>query len=196
MPPLSTFVEEYKKIDGVAHYFGVMIFTKRHPHVIKMLADSVYWESLNDISGERFCIFSVEPELGKMVPPINRFRSNARTMGMMVQTWKEPQKNKELIKVFNIKETQKPLLLLFAEVDDSYIKFELEIDDSSIESAYNSTKNQIEFVTEILENVDETNLQNPYGLDAALTVKIKDRSKLETFKKVFDIYSFIKNLIP
>lgn len=193
MSPLTTFVEEYKSIDGVAHIFGVMLFTDQHPNTKKVLRDEDYWLSFHELTGDRFCVFSVKPRKGRHDFP----RMPKGYMGMMVPIWKEPRENKQLLETFEIESTEDlPLLLLFSEVDDSFVKIELEIDDTSVETAYSSIKEQMEFVCDALAQIKEENLSNPEGLYAALSLHNDTRKKWQLVKSGLNIYSLIKGLLP
>lgn len=193
MDSFRTLVEEYKGKEGVAQLFGVLLYTDQHPNIKKVLRDDDYWLSFNELTGERFCVFSVKPAKGKYETPT--FPKGF--IGMMVQIWKEPAENKKLIELFEIEDTKDiPMLLLFTEIKGEFLKIELKLDDSSRDAAYSSIKEQLEFSCNGLSRIKEENLNNPSGLYAALSLHQDERVKWKMLTKGVDLYSYIKSLLP
>lgn len=192
MNQFKTLVEVYKNKEGVAQLFGILLYTDLHPHIVKVLRDDDYWRSFDELTGERFCVFSIKPAQGKYIVS----GSAPGTRGMMIQYWEEPAANKEIINLLGINNTKNmPMLLLFTEIDGELLKIELELDHSSTEIAYNSIKKQLEFSSKALSQIKEENLNNPSGLYSALQLQVDDRAKWKTFKKAIDLYSYIKNIL-
>jgi hypothetical protein len=189
MDNFISLVEEYRSKHDIADLFGVILYTDEHANIKKVLRDEDYWESLHEITGERFCVFSVKPEKGKIVLP----RMGAGSIGMMVSQWEEPRENKQLIDLFEIKNTSRlPLLLLFTEVDGEFLKIELKLSDSSCEAAFDSLRTQLRFSCDALARVKEENLKNSAGLYAALSMHEQHRAHWDLFKKGFSVLSYIK----
>ena len=186
-------VEEYKSKEGVAHLFGVLLFTDEHPNIKKVLRDDDYWLSFHELTGDRFCVFSAKPEKGcygfPSLPP--------GILGMMVPIWKEPSMNKNLLKVFDMENTKSlPMLLLFTQVNGEYLKIELSLDDKSIESSYTSIREQLESACQAIAKINKENIDSPEGLFAALSLHQDQRVFWQRVKNSIDIYGYIKRLIP
>ncbi|MGQ4878979.1 hypothetical protein ACOJCM_10470 [Billgrantia sp. LNSP4103-1] len=193
MDSFNSLVEEYRSRDGVADFFGVILYTDEHPNIKKVLRDDDYWLSLHELTGDRFCVFSVRPRRGHYEWP--SFPKG--TMGMMVKIWKEPAENKKLIEAFELKDTAKlPILLLFTQVDNKYLKIELKLDDSTQECAFTSLREQLRFSCDSLAQVREENLKNPEGLFAAMSMHKNQRDQWSLLKKGVDIYAYIRALLP
>ncbi|MVF14932.1 hypothetical protein FT643_22620 [Ketobacter sp. MCCC 1A13808] len=193
MDSFSSLVEEHRAKDGVADLFGVILFTDEHPNIKKVLRDDDYWLSLHELTGDRFCVFSVKPEKGSYEFP--SFPKG--TIGMMVQIWKEPSKNRKLIETFELKDTSNlPLLLLFTEVGGKHLKIELKLNDSSQDNAFNSLRDQLQFSRDSLAKVKEENVKNSEGLFAAVSMHNDHRNQWALLKKGVDIYAYIRALLP
>lgn len=192
MNPLNTLIEEYRNVDGVADIFGVILYTDEHPNIKKVLRDEDYWLSFHELTGKRFCVFSVKPKMGKFqIPSVTK-----GAIGFLVKIWNEPRDNEQLLDLFEIKSTEKlPLLLLFSEVDGQYYKIELNLDDSSVDTAYSSIQEQMKFVVEALSQVKEENLKNPEGLYAALSHHYDNRNSFRRIKDGLGLYNYLKSLL-
>ncbi len=190
-----TIIEEYKGKEGVAQLFGVLLYTDQHPNIKKVLRDEDYWLSFNELTGDRFCVFSVKPAKGKYESPT--FPIPSDIFGMMVQIWKEPAENKKLIELFELEDTKNiPMLLLFTEIEGDFLKIELRLDDSSQDTARSSIKEQLEFSCNALSQIKDENLKKPSGLYAALSLQQNDRLKWKLLTKSVALYSYIKGLLP
>lgn len=197
MDSFNSLVEEYRSRDGVADFFGVILYTDEHPNIKKILRDDDYWLSLHELTGDRFCVFSVRPRRGLYEWPSFPKGTPKGTMGMMVNIWKEPAENKKLIEAFELKDTAKlPILLLFTQVDNKYLKIELKLDDSTQESALKSLREQLRFSCDSLAQIREENLKNPEGLFAAMSMHKNQREQWNFLKKGVDIYAYIRALLP
>ena len=192
MDSFRTLVEEYKGKEGVAQLFGVLLYTDEHPHLKKALRDDDYWKSLDEITGDRFCVFSVKPAKGKYELP--SFPSGS--FGLMVEIWQEPAENKKLIELFELEDTKNiPMLLLFTEFDGKFLKIELKLDDTGKDSAYSSIREQLEFSCSALSKIKDENLKNPSGLYAALSLHNDNRNCWKLLKKGVDLYAYIKKFL-
>ena len=193
MDSLSTIVENFRASDGVAHIFGVMLYTDEHPNIKKVLRDDDYWQSFHELTGDRFCVFSVKPKKGVYEMP----SPPPGMCAMMMPIWHEPSDNKKLLEVFELEDTKSlPMLILFTIHEGEYLKIELKLDDSSVESAYKSIKEQLEFSCNAINQIKVENLNNPQGLYAALSMHNDHKNKWSFIKKGIDIYAYIKNLLP
>ncbi|MDI5936358.1 hypothetical protein [Halomonas kalidii] len=102
-----------------------------------------------------------------------------------------------MLDVFELEDTSKlPILLLFTEVEGECLKIELNLDDSTQESAYRSLKEQLEFSCYSLALIKEENIKNPEGLFAGVSMNKDHRDQWNLFKKGVGIYSAIRSLLP
>lgn len=191
--PLETLVLEHGKDESVAELYGVILFTDEHPNIKKVLRDEDYWLSFNEITGNRFCVFSIKPAPGKYECP----HYSKGTVGFMVEIWKEPKENLLLIDLFGIKNTEKlPALILFTKIDDEYWTINLPLNDDSVSSSKNSISERMKFVTSVLEEINEDNLKNPEGLFAAMSLSVDEQIKWKRVGKLFNLYKLIVGLKP
>ena len=193
MSIFETLVQEYKSNDNVAQLFGVVLYTDEHPNLKKVLLDDDYWLALNELTGKDFAVFSIRPEKGRHSVP----KFPMGSMGMMVPIWVEPKENREIIKLFELESTQKlPMLLLFTEVNGSYLSIQLPLKDSSVDVAYKTIKDQLEFSCRAISEVRRENYRNPEGLYAALSLRRDDKLKWNLLARGVGIYKYLKDLIP
>lgn len=164
---IDTLVEEYKSQKGVANLFGVLLYTDEHPNIKKVLRDDDYWLSFHKLTGDRFCVFSVKPKKGVYVEPRARTGASFGVMGMMVRIWDEPDDNLELLELFELEDTKKlPMLLLFTQLGEQYLKIELPLDDTTQDTAYSSIREQLEFSCNALKQIKDEYLKNwVYGFN-------------------------------
>ncbi len=146
-------VSHYRGRGELVDVYGVVLFTDAHPHVGKVLQDTAYWRASDEVSGDRWAIFSAKPKPGRTRMP----RVRAGITGLMIPVWEEPSENKQLIKEFELESTQDlPTLLVFAWDQNSgeIVKVTIALDDSTVERAYNSLRENIRRVTEVFEKTD------------------------------------------
>lgn len=193
MSVFETLVQEYKSNDSVAQLFGVVLYTDEHPNLKKVLRDDDYWLALNEVTGNDFAVFSIRPKKGGHSMP----KSPMGSMGMMVPIWVEPKENQEIIKIFELEDTRKlPLLLLFAEINGSYVSIQLPLKDSSVDVAYNSIREQLECSCRAISAVRRENYNNPRGLYAALSLHYDDKFKWSFLVAGLGVYKYLKDLVP
>lgn len=146
-------VAQHKGKGQLVDLYGVILFTDAHPNLSKVLKDEYYWRSFDEISGQRWAIFSVKPKQGRMNVP----KLKGGMIGLMVATWDEPKENKPLIEEFDIDSTRElPTLLIFTwdQVSPEALKITIQLDDSSLEAAYTSLRESIRRVTDVVERTD------------------------------------------
>ncbi len=185
--------EHYRSNNELVDIFGVILYTDAHAHVKKVLADHDYWNSLDEISGPHWAIFSIKPQQGQYGFP--NFPRD--TIGFLVPVWKEPAANKPILEVFGIKSTEKlPLFVVFTQSNDEILKIELNIEDDTIEKAYNSLKKHIEVVTEAVHRIDSQYKKNAEGVFNAIKMNIDAHKNWETFKKGIKLIHWLKGFMP
>lgn len=184
---------EYGNKDLVATLFGVILYTDEHPNIKKVLRDDDYWMSFNEITGDRFCVFSIRPKKGNYTYP----KSSPGLMNMMVPIWREPSHNYALLELFDMEDTSDmPLLLLFTKVDDEYLTIELPLKDGSVTEAHNSITENLKAATKTLGRIHKANIKNTEGLYAAVSLQDSIDRKWRIIKCGVDLYKTIKELIP
>lgn len=193
MSRFKTLVHEYKSNNEVAQMFGVVLYGDEHPNLIKVLCDERYWTAFNKITGEDFAVFSIRPAQGEHSSP----KFPGGSMSMMVPIWVEPEENREIIELFELESTQNlPMLLLFTEVNGAYLSIQLPIEESTVDIAYKSIREQLEFSCSAISGVRRENLKNPKGLYAALSLRQDNRLKWKLFKQGVGLYKYLKDLKP
>jgi hypothetical protein len=193
MSVFETLVQEYKANDNVAHLFGVVLYTDEHANIKKVLRDDDYWSAFNELTGDDFAVFSIRPKKGEHSVP----KMPMGSMGMMVPIWIEPKENRKIIELFELEDTQRlPMLLLFTEVNDSYLSIKLPLKESSVETAYNAIKSQLEFSCRAIADVKKENFKNAEGLYAALSLRHDDRQKWSLLTRGIGVYKYLKDLVP
>ena len=190
---ISSLVEEHRNQDGLVDIFGLILFTDEHPNIKKVLRDDDYWDSLHEISGEKWAIFSIRPKKGSFGFP----ELGPGEVGLMVPVWKEPAENKPLLKEFGIRSTERlPLFIAFTHIDGEILKTELRLKDGSIDDAYNSMKGAVSLLAEAVNNILPENSKNALGVHAAVELAVDGHNNWQALKKGIDFYGWIKGLLP
>ena len=122
MNELIKTVENFEKDPTVVKVFGSIIYSDRHPHIKKVLKDEDYWLALDNISGTRWAIFAVRTVEGRTELSGGGPKGS---LGMMVQLWIEPSKNKQLMQYLEIESTEKPLFVIFTRLKQFFFQFEI-----------------------------------------------------------------------
>ncbi len=194
MNELLTEIEKLEKDPSVVKVFGAIIYTDRHPHIKKVLKDEDYWSALDNISGTRWAIFSARAAKGHYSiegggPP--------GTLGMMIQVWKEPNQNKQLVEYLGISSTQNPYFAIFTRLKSGVIlKSIIKIDDSTIENAYEKIKIVVEDITHAIEKIAKENIEDYESVFNAIDMSVSNIKNLDAFKKIFGFYEIFKRIKP
>ena len=190
---LSTFSKTYIKSQGIIDIYGTILYSDINAHVKKVLEDDDYWRSFDSASGPRWFIFACRTLKGKFVLP----NSRPGSISYMVPMYIEPDKNKELLSDLEISSSREfPLFLLLMEDSNGEIqKATFSIDESTIESTYNSIKQTILLVTDIFENIHIDNLGNKQEILELVNNEIKNAKELHVLKRGFEIMKEIKGLL-
>jgi len=187
---LDDAVVHYRSPDETICMYGVLLYTDAHPHIKKVINDDDYWKEFDEISGERWVVFSIRADQG------NLKQQNARgNIQFFEPIWDEPAANKELIDVFELPSTEHlPLLAVFFEGRDGLYKNLIQLDDSSQQNAHNSIKRSVKTVSQALDDVLEENLGNADGVIAALELAIQHDRDWRYIENIFRIWEKIKSL--
>ncbi|WP_429035499.1 hypothetical protein [Aeromonas veronii] len=193
MEDFETLVSELEDDHSVARIFGVMLYTNSHPNIKKVMRDEDYWLAFDEITGTKFSVLSVKPIAGKYSCP----SPPPGVLCQLIAIWKEPNDNLRLIEAFEIENTEKlPMLLIFTRIGKEVLKLEIELNDDSMSSAYNSIKENLVFCANVISGIDDENLNNPEGLYASFSLQNDHRVRVNKIKNCLNLYQFIKNIFP
>ncbi len=193
MDVFDTLVEEQISKDGVVNLFGVMLYTDEHPNIKKVLRDDDYWNSFHEITGDSFCVFAVKPSKGYYdEPPKLPLGSTA----FLTHIWREPSENKKLIEFFELRHTKiMPMLLLFTKVEGKYWKIELPLDDSNVESAHQSIREQLTNCCDAIDKISEENYKNSKGVYSAVSMSNDHVSFWKKIESGINLYEKLKGIL-
>ena len=182
-----------------SNVFGVILFTQKHPNLRRVLHDRLYWDALDEVSGDRWQIFATvaaaghwdgapDPQATPTLPDGAIFQ--------MQQVWKEPRENKELLADFQLDDTSDlPSLLVFGESSDGeFYRLTVRLDDGSIERAFASLKGAIGAVTTALEDVRPENFSNVEGVFAAIDLSVTSYKQFSWIKRALPFVSLMAKL--
>lgn len=190
---INNLVEKYRNKENLVDVFGLVLYTDEHANIIKVLRDDDYWKAFHEISGPNWAIFSIKPQKGHIGYP----DLGPGQLGLMVPVWKEPAKNKNLLREFAFKSTENlPLFLIFTHAVDEILQIQMKIDDSSIDNAYTSIKEVILVISKAIEGILPENYKNPEGVFTALHFAMNNHKDMKILKKGLGFYSWIKGLLP
>jgi len=181
---------------GQANLYGVILYTKAHPYIAKVLADKDFWGALDEISGPQWAIFATKGAQGRRVYP----DLGPQTVGFIVPVYEEPSENKELVKAFGLDNTESlPLLVIFAEdKDGSVVQANVSLQNSNQDDAYKSLRSIFETIAEALRHIDKQNLQAGAKAFHAVSYAVKNYKERQLIKKVIrgatSIFLTLKNL--
>lgn len=187
-------IERFETESPFVKVFGAIVYSNGHPHIKKVLRDQDYWLALNEISGERWAVFAARAVEGH-----SEIRGGGPpgTMSMMIQVWIEPSENKKLIKYLGIESTKKPLFVIFTRLKTGEIlKSDLDLDDSSLENAYNRLKKIINDLTWAVDQIESENIQDYESVFNAVKMTAERIRDWDTYRKLFELYEQCKRIKP
>jgi hypothetical protein len=175
--------------------YGAILFTKSHPNIIKCLKDDDYWNALSEISGEDFPVFANTLFQGRYEMP--SFKSNS--IGFMVQVWKEPNQNKEILEWFSLKDSNDPVLVVFGFESETMFQATYKLSDESIQKAFESLKKPIKNTSDMLKELvfpeDTEKLYKKIRLNEKY-VKFVNPKNIEGAKSILKILITLGKAIP
>jgi hypothetical protein len=184
----------YRGAGELVDVYGLVLFTDAHPHLVKVLNDDHYWRAFDQVSGGRWVMFSAKPHAGR-----RDVRSPQRgNMGLLVPVWHEPKENEALLKEFQLSSTEDlPLLLVFARDQDTgeMLKVTMDLDDSSIESAYSSLREAVALVTKVVEGTDRRYRFNAREIHRLVESSVSSAREVAYFRSTLDWLTWVKGLI-
>jgi hypothetical protein len=182
---------EYEKIKvsgtNKGKVLSIILYTDKHPFVKKCLRDTDYWNSLSERSGNDWNIYAVKPQQGSYEFP----DSKSGYMQFMIQIWKEPADNKQLIDLLGLDDTEElPLIYFFKLSEDETI-----IDDICIKIEGNTEQEVYTDLENIITKVSES-IKNKKCSFEDIKKTIKTIKLVKGIKKGAKILSDLNSLIP
>lgn len=194
MNELKREIEAFEKDPSIVKIFGAIIYSDRHPHIKKVLKDEDYWRALDEISGQRWAIFSARATEGHTEikgggPP--------GSLSMMISVWVEPIENRKLVEYLQLESTQKPAFIIFTRLKTGEIlKSILNLDDSSPENAYKRLRQIIDDLTSAVEKIENENIKDVETVFNAINMTAERIRDWDTVRSVFKLYQWVKKLKP
>lgn len=191
-------VERSRRLRSIVrpNAFAVILFTERHANIRRVLHDSLYWDALNDISGDRWMIFVTMAVAGQSRDP-GTTNCPPGTFFHMVSEWKEPRENLQLLKDFELDSTSSlPSLLVFGEESPGQAyRMTIKLDDSSIDRAYSSLKGSIGAVTRALDDIEQNNFSNTEGVFAAIDLSVSSYRQFQWIERTLPLIKLLAKLL-
>lgn len=190
---LNELVEHYRESSDYVDLFGLILYTDAHANIKKAVMDEDYWSSFNEISGKNWVVFSVRPKIGSYDMPDYR----PGQMGFMHSVWKEPNDNKSLLAMFNLRDTRDlPILLVFThDHNENILKSSMNLNDSSVDAAYSSIKKALIVATEAVDRIEDEYRKNTDGVYRAVDIAVSSHKEWEIVKKGMKYIPWIKSLV-
>jgi hypothetical protein len=164
--------------------WGILLFTEAHPHVIKTLKDTDYYNALNELSGEHIAILATMLFRGKHTSP--QIRPSA--FGDLIPIWEEPNKNKEILSLFDVEDSRElPLFILFIIEDGKLYYQKYPLGQNSSEDVFNSLKTVLTLIPND-KHIDKRELYK------RMQWNINKLKTTQTLKKIFNIVSMFRGV--
>ena len=144
--------ELVEKSVGTYRIYEFIMYTRSHSYIVKVLRDNDFWNELNEISGDKWSIFSVKPfNDGYYEYP----RSNGNYMHMMIPIWHEPNDNRKCLDLFFLDESKDlPCFIAFILTDtDELAQVTWQLDNTSEDNAFKSIREVVKLITNTLEPI-------------------------------------------
>ena len=183
---------------SASRIFGFIMYTRRHSYIAKVLGDIRFWNELDEISGPRWPIFAVRPlEQGHYQYP----NFPPGFIGMMVQTWSEPNENRKYLDVFSLNESSDlPCFIVFIWNDDNELeRITFKLSNQNQDAAFDSIREIVSIIADVEQQIIPT-----YRTTDSVFRNVKEDLKAHFFhkklKKSFEyfpyIYDFISKFLP
>jgi hypothetical protein len=134
--------------------FGLILFTKAHPHIVKVLKDQEYYAALNEVSGDLIMIFATTLFQGGLVTPQppRHPDPSVHVSYCLEPIWADPIENKEVMSWFNIKDSRElPIFVLFAFENSILCYKKYSLKNGTTQEAFNSLNEVISTIAFELE---------------------------------------------
>ena len=168
-----------------ANLFGVILYTDRHVHLAKVLADDQYWKALHELSGTRWNVFATRGEPG------------SRGKGFLRSVWKEPKANLELLEQFELKSTESfPILMVYAEDTNGELhQRAIPIKGNTQEEVFNSLSDSLRTIADTLDGFLDENRRIKTRAFEVLNEHLDAKEQWAKLKKLPGIVFLIKDQI-
>lgn len=184
MLPLDKMMNVQQIIKGritynAANVFGMIVYTEENPHIVKVLRDQDYWNSLNART-RNWILYAVKPD---------------ENYSHLLDNYIMPQLGLSV-------KSALPVLIVFAADSNNIIyQREYDIDDSSETIAYQSIEATVKTISDAVCAILPENLSGPNvirevekALDAELA-KTQWKRVTSEMKKFVDVVIFAKTMI-
>jgi hypothetical protein len=177
--------------ESIANAFGLVLYTDRHANTASVLANELFWRGLNERTGERWPVFVLKRPAGQ----VESRPSRPGELGLLVEVWREPNENKELLAQLDLSSTKNPYLVVYSLLDsDRTLAQTIELNDDSLEAAHAALKEALDAATRAIEDVDAANLKSAEGVQAALDLTLTDLKQRRWIKKALPLVSILRKL--
>ena len=184
MFPLDTMMDirqliSHRQNYRTANLFGVIAYTERNPHIVMALEERAYWDSLNART-ENWILYAARPN----------------------SEWAHLTDDYILPQLGVLAEGELPVLIVFAiGPNQTILQKEFPIDDSGVETAYNSIENTVMTISRAIKGIDRRYISstNVYrevvkALDA-VSAKNRWKNVTEEMKKLFNFLASLSGLV-
>jgi len=179
--------------DNPPPLFGVILYTDSHPNIKKVLRDDDYWRALDEMSGPSWAIFSVRAHSGHWEFP----KSDPGVMSMLVQVWKEPSANREVLAAFELSDTKDlPALVVFTLRGEALNRTVVPIDEDTLETAYASLKSVTTQVAKSLEALVSQPLVDPNQVFQAVNRSLRGYQNRKRIKDAYRVLKEVRDWLP
>jgi len=168
------------------------LYTDRHANIAKVLADDAYWRGFDELTGQRWVVFSARPKEGHSESP--DFGGNA---GMMYSIWVEPNENKQLLETFVLRNTcNMPLFIAFTPLKTGeYLQASVRLTDDTMDNARNRIGLVLDEITKVLDKISEQNFRNDKEIFALVNAQV-DRIKVtDGIGKLVGFYDWCRRFV-
>lgn len=172
--------------------FGLILYSDSDANIKKVINDKDYWQSFNNISGIRWGIFAIKLKIGTYEIP----DSDDKYMHFITTVWVEPETNKRILKEFGIENSKDlPLFVIYTyDENQDIIWLNLKLNDTSVETAYNSIKESISLMTESINKIHSESLNNTFEIFQILRTKLYNHKEMKLIKKGIKYLPWLGNL--
>lgn len=145
---------------SLSRIFGFILYTDKDPYVAKVLEDEYFWKALDAISGSNWPIFAARP----LKKGFREYRGGGApdSFSMMVSVWNEPKTNYQVLKYFDLDNSEDlPLFVAFIWDDQDDLKqIAIPIRGTTVDTVYASLKEIVELISKVENDITPDNKQS------------------------------------
>lgn len=188
------------QIEGRASAFAFIIYNFFDEHVIKILHDKIYWDSLNAISGKYLTVFSLFDSYAKtqLENKGSQWTSTMSYDAFKVNTEKNTEISyKEIINTFFGEiEFQTPSILFFQVCDNKITDhFLVALKEEKVEDGFLEIKRIIKDSIEAVKDIHPENMENHIEIFNMIKINVNASQFWKKVKRVgeriFNVVSFL-----